>query len=210
MATIKFQIKENNTLGTHSFYTQAVTYSTLDIDDLSAEISESVGVSRHTVRMVIERYADVAIRELLRGHRVKLADFLTLYPQISVSVKDTVDENGNVTKKATADMINVQLGKSSIGATVTQAVQTEFAKSVSWKKVGDDDASAKTTTDGGDGGDNGNSSGTGTEDNGNGSGTGTESASSSGSEGGGSGTGTSSTGGGSGTSTSSTGGEIGG
>lgn len=144
MAIIKYQIKENKTIGTHSFYAQAVSYSTLDIDDLAAEIAESVGISRHAVRLVLERYSEVAMRNVLRGHRVRLGDLVTLYPQISVSVKDSVDEQGNVLTRATADMLSLQNAKSGIGATITQAVQQQFASSVSWKKVGDDG-----TTDGG-------------------------------------------------------------
>lgn len=143
MSTIKYTIKENNTVGTHSFYAQAVSYNTLDISDLASEVAESIGVSPSTVKMVLERYAVVAERSIMRGHRVKLGDLLTFYPQISASVKDELDKDGHVVKKATADMLNISGCKSTIGATVSQAVQQQFAAGVSWKRVGENDAVAK-------------------------------------------------------------------
>lgn len=154
MATIKYQVKENTTIGTHSFFAQAVSYSTLDISDLADEISESIGVSPALIVAIIQRYATVAERQVMRGHRVKLGDLLTLYPQISVSVKDELDEMGKVVKKVTADQFTIMGAKSSIGATLSQTVQQKFASSVSWKRVGSSDTygtsdSDNTPTDGG-------------------------------------------------------------
>ena len=107
MPTIKYQVKENNTIGTHSFYAQAVSYSTLDISDLAPAVAENIGISPSTVKMVLERYAVVAERSIMRGHRVKLGDLLTLYPQISVSVKDELDEKGKVTANQASSSIVV-------------------------------------------------------------------------------------------------------
>lgn len=154
MATIKYQVKENTTIGTHSFFAQAVSYSTLDISDLADEISESIGVSPALIVAIIQRYATVAERQVMRGHRVKLGDLLTLYPQISVSVKDELDEMGKVVKKVTADQFTIMGAKSSIGATLSQTVQQKFASSVSWKRVGSSDTygtsdGGNTPTDGG-------------------------------------------------------------
>ena len=154
MATIKYQVKENTTIGTHSFFAQAVSFSTLDISDLADEISESIGVSPALIIAIIQRYATVAERQVMRGHRVKLGDLLTLYPQISVSVKDELDEKGKVVKKVTADQFTIMGAKSSIGATLSQTVQQKFASSVSWKRVGSSDTYGtsdgdNTPTDGG-------------------------------------------------------------
>lgn len=147
MATIKYQVKENTTIGTHSFFAQAVSYSTLDISDLADEISESIGISPALIVAIIQRYATVAERQVMRGHRVKLGDLLTLYPQISVSVKDELDEHGKVVKAITADQFSIVGAKSSIGATLSQTVQQKFASSVSWKRVGSSDTTG--TSDGG-------------------------------------------------------------
>ena len=145
MATIKYQVKENKTLGTHSFYAQAVSFSTLDFNDLSEEVVEGLGITPELVNTILTRYMRVAKRNVLRGHRVKFGDLLTIYPQISCSVKDELNDDGTVKTPATADMVNVSQAKGSIGATIAQSVQQSFAQSVSWKRVTESDDD--TTTD---------------------------------------------------------------
>jgi hypothetical protein len=158
MATIKYQVKENKTLGTHSFYAQAVSYSTLDFQDLADEVTEGTGIDPDLALTVLNRYMRVAKRNVLRGHRVKLGDLLTIYPQISCSIKDELNDDGTVKKAATLDMFNVIGAKGSIGATIAQSVQQSFASSVQWKRVADtDDEETADGTGGGDdntGGDN--------------------------------------------------------
>lgn len=139
MAVIPYSIKENKTLGTHSFYCQAQSFSTLSHADMADEVVEGLGISPDMVPTIIKRYMRVAIRNVQRGHRVKLADELVIYPQISCTVKDVLNDDGTVKTAATADMLNIQSAKSSIGATISQAVQAQFAKNVSWKRVGDPD-----------------------------------------------------------------------
>ena len=149
MAIIKYVVKENNTVGTHSVFAAPKSYSTLTSDDIKDEVSEGMGISPEIVASIIRRYMQVVVRNVQRGHRVKLADVLVLYPQISCSVKDVVDDEGNVITVATADMLNVATAKSSIGATVAQSVQQQFASNVSWKRdtAKDDDADTDTTPD---------------------------------------------------------------
>ena len=175
MAIIKYQVKENNNLGTHSFYGVAQSYSTLDFEDLADDVVEGLGISPSLVKTVLDRYMLVAKRNVLRGHRVKFGDLLTIYPQLSCSVKDEMNDDGTVKKAATIDMFNLSGAKSSIGATISQNVQQSFASSVSWKRVADTDESDTTennpettddqesTTDTGDGG---NTTGGGTDDQG--------------------------------------------
>ena len=152
MATIKYQVKENKTLGTHSFYAQAVSYSTLDFQDLADEVTEGTGIDPDLALTVLNRYMRVAKRNVLRGHRVKLGDLLTIYPQISCSIKDELNDDGTVKKAVTLDMFNVIGAKGSIGATIAQSVQQSFASSVQWKRIDDSD-STDSTTDGTGGGD---------------------------------------------------------
>lgn len=145
MATIKYVVKENSGVGTHSFFASPKSYSTLTSEDIKDEVAEGMGISPEIVSSIIRRYMQVVVRNVQRGHRVKLADVLTVYPQISCSVKDEVDKDGNVVKVATADMLNVATAKSSIGATISQAVQQSFASSVSWKRVSEKDVDEDTT-----------------------------------------------------------------
>ena len=148
MATIKYVVKENKTIGTHSFYCVPQSYSTLNYSDIAEEVSEGLGISPDIIGTIIKRYMRVAIRSVQRGHRVKLGDELVVYPQISCSVKDELNDDGTVKKAATADMLNVSNARSTIGATISQAVQQSFAQSVSWKRITDKtDEETDTTTD---------------------------------------------------------------
>lgn len=162
MATVRYSIKENKNLGTHSFYCQAHSFSTLDFSDLAEEVVEGLGISPEMVSTILTRYMRVARRNVLRGHRVKFGDLLTIYPQISCSVKDELNPDGSVKKVATADMLNILQAKGSIGATISQAVQQSFAASVAWKRVtekdeeetapDDDPDTDSSSSDGGNGG----------------------------------------------------------
>lgn len=148
MALIRYSVKENKTLGTHSFYAQAVSFSTLDFQDLAEEVVEGLGITPELVSTILTRYMRVAKRNVLRGHRVKFGDLLTIYPQISCSVKDELNPDGSVKKPATADQLNVSQARASIGATIAKSVQQSFAQSVSWKRIGDaEDADTLTPDD---------------------------------------------------------------
>ena len=147
MAVIKYTVRENKAVGTHSVFAVPVSYSTLDCSDMAEEVSEGLGISPDLVPTIIKRYMRVAIRSVQRGHRVKLGDELVVYPQISCSVKDELNDDGTVKKAATADMLNVQNVKSTIGATIAQAVQQSFAQSVSWKRVTEKADEEETPTD---------------------------------------------------------------
>lgn len=146
MAIINYTVKENKNLGTHSFYTQAKSFSTLDYADLAEEVVEGLGISPELVITILARYMRVAKRNVLRGHRVKFGDLLTIFPQMSCSVKDELNDDGTVKKAATADMLNISQAKGSIGATISQSVQQSFASSVSWRRVTDKDEEEETTT----------------------------------------------------------------
>lgn len=147
MAVIKYTVKENNAVGTHSFYAAPQSYSTLTCEDMKDEVVEGLGISPDLVPTIIKRYMRVALRSASRGHRVKLGDELVVYPQISCSVKDELNDDGTVKKVATADMLNVQNARSTIGATISQAVQQQFAQSVSWKRVTEKADEEETPTD---------------------------------------------------------------
>ena len=145
MSIIKYQVKENSSIGTHSFYGVAQSYSTLDFEDLADDVVEGLGISPSLVKTILDRYMLVAKRNVLRGHRVKFGDLLTIYPQLSCSVKDGLNDDGTVKKPVTIDMFNLAGAKSSIGATIAQNVQQSFAASVSWKRVSEKDADEDTT-----------------------------------------------------------------
>lgn len=135
MAEIKYSVKENTNLGTHSFYAVAQSYSTLDFNDLADEVVEGLGISPEMVPTILTRYVRVATRNVLRGHRVKIGDLMTIYPQLSCSVKDELNDDGTLKKAVTLDMFSLAGAKSTIGATIAQSVQQRFSSSVSWKRI---------------------------------------------------------------------------
>ena len=46
-------------------------------------MTEGTGIDPDLALTVLNRYMRVAKRNVLRGHRVKFGDLLTIYPQIS-------------------------------------------------------------------------------------------------------------------------------
>ena len=72
---------------------------------------------------------------VLKGFRVPVGEqFLTVYPNLNASVKDTKDKDGNVTV-ATAKMLTANKGKSRLGASVAIKFSQQFANEVSWQKI---------------------------------------------------------------------------
>lgn len=135
MSTVKFKILENNTLKPHSFYAVPVATGRLTFDEVCEEASDGKSVTPATMRMCVSEYMKAAQRELIRGFRVPLGeDFLTLYPNIHVAVRDTVDKDGK-TIKATADMVHVSQALSRVGCSVSGKFSARFAQNVSWQRV---------------------------------------------------------------------------
>lgn len=153
MAKIKYQAKENKKVGTHSFYAQPVFAGTLTTDELLAEALDGKSIEPSVAKAAITEYMKAVQRNVMKGFRCQLGDqFLTIYPNLQLSVKDTEDKQGN-TVVATADMLNAANGKSRLGCTVATKFSAEFAQNVQWTKVGaatdGDDTDGEDITDGG-------------------------------------------------------------
>ena len=87
------------------------------------------------MKAAVTEYMRAVQANLKRGFRVQVGEsFITVYPALDVSVKDTEDDEGNQIV-ATADMVTANKGKSRLGATVAAKFSQEFAKNVSWQKV---------------------------------------------------------------------------
>ena len=94
-------------------------------------------------------------RNVLKGFRCQLGDnFLTVYPNIQLSVKDTEDPKTHEPIVATAEMLNAANGKSRLGCTVAAKFSRQFSDEVSWQKVDPQAAAAASgeedITEGGD------------------------------------------------------------
>ena len=134
MAKIKYYAAENKTVGTHSFYAVPVPNGTLTFDELVEEAMDGKSIEPSIARACVTEFMKAVKRNVLKGFRCNLGDnFLTVYPNIQLSVKDR-EENGQ-TIPATADMLTAANAKSRLGCTVASKFSREFADSVSWKKV---------------------------------------------------------------------------
>lgn len=130
MAKVKYTVKENKKIGTHSFYAVPVPNGTLSNDELCKEACDGCSIEPSIMRASVAEFMKVVQRNVLKGFRCCLGDqFLTVYPNIQCSVKDTDSV------KATAKMITATHAKSRLGCTVSSKFSNQFAAEVSWQKV---------------------------------------------------------------------------
>ena len=135
MFKIKYTTRENTKVGTHSFYAVPVPTGLLEFRDLCEEACEDNTYNTEEMMGCVSKFMKVVQRETLRGFRCKLGeDFLTVYPNITMSVKDTTDKSGNLIV-ATDKMVNANSAKSRLGCSVSKKFSAKFASEVSWMKV---------------------------------------------------------------------------
>ena len=136
MAKVKYFVRENNKFNTHSFYAVPVPNGTLGFDELCEEACRNTTIEVSLMKAAVSEYMKAVQSNVKKGFRVQLGEqFLTIYPNLTVSVKDEKDASGIVTKTATAQMVTANKGKSRLGATISPKFSQEFARSVSWQKV---------------------------------------------------------------------------
>lgn len=174
MAKVKYYAKENTKVGTHSFYAVPVPNGTLTFDEVCTEACRNTSIEPSIMKAAVAEFMKTVQSNVLKGFRVPIGEqFITVYPNLNVSVKDT--EVGGKKVVATAKMVTANKGKSRLGATVSVKFSQEFASNVSWQKI--DERTGATIedediTDGGDDGDtrgdagSGNPSGGGSTDGG--------------------------------------------
>lgn len=134
MAKCKYVVKENTKVGTHSFYAVPVPAGTLTFEELVEEAAQKTTYEPSVIRAAIEEYMRVVQQNTLKGFRCQLGkEFLTVYPNLTVSVKDT-EKNGQ-TIVATAEMVTARNAKSRLGCTVSTKFSNLFESEVSWQKV---------------------------------------------------------------------------
>ena len=136
MAKVKYTVKENKTTGTHSFYAIPVPAGLLTSDEILEEALDGKSIEPSVARAAIEEYMKALKRNVLKGFRCQLGkDFLTVYPNLTVSVKDKKDKDGNILHVATAAEVTAVGARSRLGCTVSPKFSAQFAQEVSWQKV---------------------------------------------------------------------------
>ena len=129
------------------------SYGTLTFDELCQEACENTSIEPSIMRAAVTEYMKVVKRNVLKGFRVPVGDqFITVYPNLNVSVKDTKNQDGTVKEAATSKMVTASKGKSRLGASVSINFSKQFAMEVSWQKVDETGAAIEEEdiTDGGD------------------------------------------------------------
>ena len=138
MAKIRYKVAENTKVGTHSFYAIPQWAGTLSTEEILEEALDGKSIEPSVAKAAIEEFMKAVQRNVLKGFRCQLGkEFLTVYPNLQCSVKDTKDEKTGETIVATADMLNAQQGKSRLGCTVSTKFSAKFAAEVNWQKAGD-------------------------------------------------------------------------
>ena len=161
MAKIKYTIKENTKVGTHSFYAVPVPNGTLDFMEVCEEACENTSIEPSLMRAAVTEYMKAVKRNVLKVFRCALGEqFIFVYPNLEASLKDKKDAQGNVIEVAKIEDFTLAGAKSRLGAMVSPKYSQQFATEVSWQRVDasgavvdEEDITEPTTPSGG--GDNG-------------------------------------------------------
>ena len=133
---IKYYARENDKVGTHSFFAQAIPNGTYGFEEICRQASRNTSIEAHTIRAAVEEYLSIVMQKLCDGFRVEVGpQFLTCSPSLVAKVKDEVDKNGVIKKVCTADDLKASGGRSRVKVTVHQDFSYEFANSVKWQKT---------------------------------------------------------------------------
>lgn len=135
MAKVMYYAKENTKVGTHSFYPVPVPNGTLTFNEVCEDACRNTSIEPSIMKAAVAEYMETVQANVLKGFRVPVGEqFITVYPNLNASVKDTEDKQGNKTV-ATAKMLTANNGRSRLGASVSIKFSQEFASQVSWQKV---------------------------------------------------------------------------
>jgi hypothetical protein len=136
MAKVKYTIKENTKVGTHSFYAMPVPNGTLDFMEVCEEACENTSIEPSLMRAAVTEYMKAVKRNVLKGFRCALGEqFIYVYPNLEASLKDKKDAQGNIVEVAKIEDFTLAGAKSRLGATVSKKYSAQFAAEVSWQRV---------------------------------------------------------------------------
>ena len=136
MAKVKYTVKENTKMGTHSFYAAPVLNGSLDFMEVCEEACENTSIEPSLMRAAVTEYMKAVKRNVLKGFRCAVGEqFLFVYPNLMASLKDKKDAQGNIIEVAKIDKFNLAGAKSRLGASVSPKYSAQFAAEVSWQRV---------------------------------------------------------------------------
>ena len=136
MAKVKYTVKENKKVGTHSFYAIPVPNGTLDFMEVCEEACDNTSIEPSIMRAAVTEYMKAVKRNVLKGFRCAVGEqFIYVYPNLEASLKDKKDAQGNIIEVAKIEDFTLAGAKSRLGATVSKKYSAQFAADVSWQRV---------------------------------------------------------------------------
>lgn len=125
MVKIKYFAKENFNFDTHSFYAVPVPNGTMSFDEVCEDACRNTTIEESIMKAAVTEYMKSVQANLKRGFRVQVGDsFITIYPSLDLSVRDTTDKDGKLVV-ATSKMVTANKGKSRLGAQVQPRIRQE-------------------------------------------------------------------------------------
>ena len=126
----------------------------LTFNEVCEEACRNTSIEPSIMKAAVAEYMKTVQANVLKGFRVPVGEqFLTVYPNLNASVKDTKDSKTGEVTVATAKMLTANKGKSRLGASVSIKFSQEFAQNVSWQKIDERTGAAVEDEDIIDGGD---------------------------------------------------------
>ena len=190
MSKVKYRVREftptgQQSLGTHSFYAEAVINNEIENAELAKKIAARTGFKSYECQAVVAAIADIVAEEVLESNRVSLSNeegvkMISIYPKVNGSITDEeVRANPEKYEGATVaqeKFLTPDLLKWTLGATVGIKFSENFAYHKHAQKVdkvyGDapspDDNGGTNSGGGSTGGNGGGSTGGGGDNNGGG------------------------------------------
>lgn len=141
MTNIVYTVNEQSGAKTHSVFAQAVTSKTLTSHELITMAMKNTTYSVSEAEAIIKELADTIKDVCGMGLACQLGDgWISFYPVVNCSIKDTVDEHGNIIP-ATKDMLvpTKYNACAKIGCRVSCVYQKQFNTDVHYHKVGETD-----------------------------------------------------------------------
>lgn len=136
MAKVKYVIKENKKVGTHSLYAVPVPNGTLDFMEVCEEACDNTSIEPSLMRAAVTEYMKAVKRNVLKGFRCAVGEqFIYVYPNLEASLKDKKDAQGNIVEVAKIENFTLAGAKSRLGATVSKKYSAQFAAAVSWQRI---------------------------------------------------------------------------
>lgn len=134
---LDFEAIENKTSGTHSYYARAVSKGTVGLEELLTDAFSDTGTDPYYAMMIFYKIRREIMRKLKKGMRCDLDGLMTLSPALRLSVKDSVDKNGDVVPADQKDM-NPQDGETYISVEMNKKFVDELKRSIYWRRIKSD------------------------------------------------------------------------